>query len=359
MLTVPAGTSRDEQNPQHGRVSRMSSRIVGCDILPSSSDNGRNLASHIREDRVPEDQSDESTHQCDYCGKTYSYLCHLEAHMRTHTGLLPYSCKTCGRSFNEKYNLQRHMHTHSDVRAFNCPICDSAFKTKSNLVTHILFHVRRRDRPLYCDLCDREFKDLADLKLHVRIHLDVKPFSCELCSKKFSDKNILHEHMNSHQDYEPFVCKPCGERFRDKLSLDIHSRSPFTRHTFACKFCGKTYWYVQNLDRHVRLKHRNERRKNKVSHEPKGKSPHGPNNSIPNMRNCVAEQLPQTSSSDGHFRTEFNERQDQTPAIDYYPDWQQSQATGSSSGYQQNSVIQDSNQWADSNCEYLIVSTIT
>ncbi|KAJ8675340.1 hypothetical protein QAD02_011126 [Eretmocerus hayati] len=349
MLTVPAGTSRDEQNPQHGRVSRMPSRIVGCDIHLRNLNDGRNLAGHIREERVSEDQSDESTHQCDYCGKTYSYSCHLKVHMRTHTGALPYSCDICDRRFNDRYSLQRHMLKHSDVRAFNCPMCDFAFKSQSNLLSHMLTHARSEDGLHSCNFCARKFEVSAEYKLHVRIHLDVKPFSCKLCSMRFTDRNSRREHMNSHQDDEPFVCEPCGKRFRNKLSLYFHSRSHYTGQTYACEFCGRIYWHVGNLNRHVRFKHRNGIRKYKVSNEPSGESLHGPNNLIPDTGNCVAEQLPQTSSSNGHFRTEFNERQYQTPAIGYYPDWQQSQATGSSSVYQQASVIQDSNQWADSN----------
>ncbi|KAJ8687300.1 hypothetical protein QAD02_023094, partial [Eretmocerus hayati] len=339
------GTSHYEQDTQHGLdVPGTSSGVLYDGSRVGNSENSRNLASTVHES-----QSDRTTHQCDDCGRNFLYSCHLKNHMRKHAVTPLYSCDICEKRFNERNNLDRHMLTHSEVRAFKCPTCSSAFKTKCNLLAHMLTHARGRDGTFFCNFCDKRFGDVTDWKSHVRIHLGYMPFTCLLCSKEFKDGNSFLQHMSTHINQEPFMCELCGRKFRNRPSLYHHSRSHCNGRTFTCNFCSRTYRRLHYLTRHVSTKHRNEMREGEDSHEPSGESSHGPNNFTPNMDYYLEEQHPQTSSSGERSRAEFDGRQYETAGMDRYTDWQQIQASGSSSVYQPAHAIQDLNQWADLN----------
>jgi uncharacterized Zn-finger protein len=57
--------------------------------------------------RVITDQSGK-THYCEYCFKAFNYKNSLKRHLRTHTGIKPYSCNACNKNFSRKDILSRH-----------------------------------------------------------------------------------------------------------------------------------------------------------------------------------------------------------------------------------------------------------
>lgn len=80
-------------------------------------------------------------YQCRICQKCFRNECHLEYHIRTHTGEKPHVCEVCGRSFAQPSVLLRHFRrVHTDERPFKCPECTKPFFTYSEMKKHLERH---------------------------------------------------------------------------------------------------------------------------------------------------------------------------------------------------------------------------
>jgi DNA-directed RNA polymerase subunit RPC12/RpoP len=85
--------------------------------------------------------SSQGLYSCNLCGKAFDAVCHLETHVRSHTGERPYSCNQCDKSFTVMSNLRRHMKTiHSKERSFVCEACGKTFSQSNNLKRHRKTH---------------------------------------------------------------------------------------------------------------------------------------------------------------------------------------------------------------------------
>ena len=45
---------------------------------------------------------------CNFCGRFYTKLQNMKAHIRMHRGQKPFQCENCQKTFVQKFNLQRH-----------------------------------------------------------------------------------------------------------------------------------------------------------------------------------------------------------------------------------------------------------
>jgi len=69
------------------------------------------------------------TYCCDVCGLSFTSARDLRVHLRSHDdSLLPsYECCECKRSFLWPSHLERHMRTHTGIRPYTCYACDRQF----------------------------------------------------------------------------------------------------------------------------------------------------------------------------------------------------------------------------------------
>lgn len=69
-------------------------------------------------------QTGQTPHQCDVCGKKYTRKEHLANHMRSHTNETPFRCEICGKSFSRKEHFTNHILWHTGKETKQNPIVD-------------------------------------------------------------------------------------------------------------------------------------------------------------------------------------------------------------------------------------------
>jgi general transcription factor IIIA len=52
--------------------------------------------------------------KCSMCPKEFKTRVYLDIHLRTHTGLSPYSCELCAKHFSSGSSLANHVKTHTN-----------------------------------------------------------------------------------------------------------------------------------------------------------------------------------------------------------------------------------------------------
>ncbi|XP_071315959.1 uncharacterized protein [Trachinotus anak] len=196
-------------------------------------------------------------HKCDICPKAFGLKAQLKAHTKVHTGRDRYHCHICGKSVYDLRSLTRHKATHSGERRYGCEVCGKRFKILGTLKSHEKIHTVR-DRPYLCHICCKTFLSNCGLTAHMKTHSNERPFICIICSKGFISNGELKAHMRVHTGEAPYGCSECGRFFKRKTHLNNHVRSHLGIKLFVCGVCGKACSRQEHLTVHMRT-HNGER----------------------------------------------------------------------------------------------------
>ncbi|XP_037958642.1 uncharacterized protein LOC119688079 [Teleopsis dalmanni] len=136
-------------------------------------------------------------HQCDICGRSFFARGALKTHLLTHTGDKPIECMHCQRKFRQVGDLNYHIISiHTEEKSHQCEFCGKSFSRKYSLVVHRRIHTSEKNYK--CDFCPKTFRASTYLQTHRRIHTGEKPHECKICSKCFRVGSDLRRHMLTH-----------------------------------------------------------------------------------------------------------------------------------------------------------------
>ena len=131
-------------------------------------------------------------YKCLDCGKGFQKNYIFEAHMRMHSGVLPFLCKICGKIYQFSASYHTHMLTHKNV-SFQCHICGKLFNTKCNLCTHMRSH---DDIKKYvCPTCGKRSSTSSNNIGHMKTHTNIKAHQCNICEKHFRRRSCMRKHQ--------------------------------------------------------------------------------------------------------------------------------------------------------------------
>lgn len=186
----------------------------------------------------------------------------VKIHMRSHTGVRPYSCPYCKENFTTQSSVAAHVrYNHSTKPIFKCALCRVLFFNQNEFDAHDLRCVKRRS--FECHLCKFQSKQMF---MHImrdhmrRIHTGQRVVQCQQCDETFVSKSQLGSHMQHHPEVMPFKCSVCKIRFAQAQRWRRHEYTCMNRRRFECHICKYSHIHttLDMLKMHMR-KHTGEK----------------------------------------------------------------------------------------------------
>ncbi|XP_071174642.1 zinc finger protein 236-like isoform X2 [Mytilus edulis] len=218
---------------------------------------------------------------CPECGKTFSRIASLKAHIMLHEKDETLMCTECGDEFGVQSQLNKHLLEHrqeeAGMKSYPCKQCNMQFNKPAILREHMKQHYkikaslthrpykRNVDRSSFhykCQHCGKMFQKPSQLVRHNRIHTGERPYKCTLCNRAFNQKGALRIHMSKHTGDKPFMCDFCPHVFAQKGNLRAHIKRVHTLpedgqefQTFRCSECSCVFKKLGSLNAHISREH--------------------------------------------------------------------------------------------------------
>ncbi|XP_078462550.1 zinc finger protein 236 isoform X1 [Lampetra planeri] len=239
-----------------------------CDICNQLFHKHSQLQKHLRQH-----QENDKPHRCDQCPASFNVEYNLLLHRATHS-VDQTACPDCGRTFSRIASLKAHIMLHEKEENLMCTECGDEFTLQSQLERHMDMHRQELSgaRTFTCRICHQEFQRVSTLREHMRSHykiraslstrsykrnIDRSGFShrCEHCMKTFQKPSQLIRHIRIHTGERPFTCEECGRAFNQKGALQIHKAKHTGERPYRCAFCPHTFSQRGNLRAHIQRVH--------------------------------------------------------------------------------------------------------
>ncbi|XP_022289067.2 uncharacterized protein LOC111101077 [Crassostrea virginica] len=226
--------------------------LFSCSVCQEEFKDDANLQTHKRKHIKVQFQSKskEGALICDICGNSFKSKTGLSLHKKIHSKNK--QCVECGKTFDRPILLSRHMLTHSNIKHM-CDICGKSYSMISHLRAHIS---SAHDSTTYdCQECGKVFKHTSNLRKHMRTHFGAKSFICENCGMAFKFSGLLHRHRKIHSNEKNYDCSTCGKSFRSNYALKIHMRTHTKEKPYRCIRCKERFNHKVSLRLHIEKFH--------------------------------------------------------------------------------------------------------
>ena len=228
------------------------------------------------------------TATCSYCSKVFNDNWKYMVHLRSHTGVKPFSCSECDFHATTKMTVRDHIHRKHP----NCPHAKLILKLVNitdGSVEEVAIDVPQKE--FKCELCMTVFPGNYELKTHkFKEHPEAKPFSCTMCDQReWARANIIIHCSEKHPDFdlETLIlrngrptkigpinlpkCDTCSKMFPYQSLLYLHQRTHTGERNYGCDSCDFRTDSKKALTRHILKKHFDSQAKGKGRKKQAGK----------------------------------------------------------------------------------------